>query len=134
MINVKELRIGNLVNYHIVDSLDERKEWYEVIFIEHEDLRILSDYHDEKDYKPIPLTEETLLKCGFVRELYYFNAYDINVEGYYLDDIHIILYNDKYILCGEYDGMVYEMREISGLHEIQNLYYELYRKELEVNL
>jgi hypothetical protein len=62
----KDLRIGNLVNYKIVDKLDSRKEWYEVSKIDIDDLRVLQ-VKDEmnQDYKPIPLTEEWLLKFGF---------------------------------------------------------------------
>ena len=36
-----DFRIGNLVYYHIEDSMDERKEWDEVSPIDYDDLRCL---------------------------------------------------------------------------------------------
>ena len=64
MINAKELRIGNLVEYKITDKFDDRKEWWEVS--ETDDIHWLSkvDAKDE-DFRPIKLTEEWLLKLGF---------------------------------------------------------------------
>ena len=59
--NATELRIGNLVNYLIIDEVDKRKQWYEVSEIDYDDLRILNNKHEmNKDYQPIPLTEESL--------------------------------------------------------------------------
>jgi hypothetical protein len=60
-----KLRIGNYHLYHIEDIMDERKEWDEVSQIDYDDLRILTEFKDNPEYKPIPLTEEWLLKFGF---------------------------------------------------------------------
>ena len=60
----QEVRLGNYHFYHIVDKLDERGEYDEVCQIDAEDFRILENF-DCPEYKPIPLTEEWLLKLGF---------------------------------------------------------------------
>ena len=59
-----ELRIGNLIEYRIQDDLDDRKDWWEVSKIDATDLCILESNIDY-DFRPIPLTEEWLLKFGF---------------------------------------------------------------------
>ena len=49
----KDLRIGNLVNYNIVDSLDDRKQWLEESLIDASDLLYLEKHPNDTDFKPI---------------------------------------------------------------------------------
>ena len=111
MINANELRVGNWylsfgVDYKQVEQLTKGK--------------ILVDFH------PIPLTEEILVKCGFVR------------TGllYELGDCHfgLKIHNDKFLLANPTYQMVYELGNLVYLHQLQNLFYALTGEELNVEL
>ena len=121
MINAKEIRIGNLVEYRITDKLDERKEWWEVSEIDADDIHWLSkvDTKDE-DFKAIPLTEEWLLKFGFIN--------DKVLEFYrndFTDSTIIIDYN---FIC----LLGYSHVKLKYVHQLQNLYFALTGSELTV--
>jgi hypothetical protein len=118
----KELRIGNYVHYHIVDNLDERKEWYEVNEVDIDDIyTILIGKAD--DLSPIPLTEENLFNLGFsvysVRKKYTIfckngdpnNRIHSTNNGFYYK-----IYNATKI--------------IYYVHELQNLYFAKTGREL----
>lgn len=103
-----ELRIGNLVNYRIVDELSKRKDYFEASVITAEDIRILSIRGEkDKDYRPIELTEDWLLKLGFEKEItnngtIYYENENISIEG-----------------------------ELKHVHQLQNLYFALTGEELK---
>lgn len=127
MINAKELRIGNLVEYRITDKFDDRKEWWEVSEIDADDIHWLSkvDSNDE-DFRPIKLTEEWLNKLGFfvVETNRKFEAtlpnfrYSIQTAEDY----------DVFFFC---DGEIV-LTNFNYLHELQNLVFVLGQRELTV--
>ena len=131
MINAKELRIGNLVEYKITDKFDDRKEWWEVSETDADDIHWLSkvDAKDE-DFRPIKLTEEWLLKLGF--ELLYTGkfrkVYDFSKDlrfGY--SDNHGLSNTQSAVtFVGNY------FTHIKYVHEFQNLYFALTGSELTV--
>ena len=107
-----ELRIGNLVTFNGKQII---VSWEDVQFI------MTSDF--EKEYhKPIPLTEEWLLKFGFeVDENLWFT---INLIGYSIerdDDISWdFLKSEDFIV------------NIKYVHQLQNLYFALVGEELKI--
>lgn len=136
MVDVKELRIGNIVyvrcqdGEHTVESIEKKDGWtggYKI--------HMANGLKSSLDYiMPIPLTEELLLKCGFETEHYGFS--NVNIELSY-----------GCFLCGgisqDYDvglfvstnGAEYAVsNEIKYLHQLQNIYYALTGKELEIIL
>lgn len=163
MINVKELRLGNIVKA----SLNEGVSYMKVVRLEHSKISLcaLDDYNLRADFErriydcevrthsgkriyddsfekiePIPLTEELLLKCGF--ENYIGEQYDKNEEyacnfEYQLESG--IFYRD--LICKPYDGMYVFFADSQEkgikyyyLHQLQNIYFYLTGKELEVKL
>jgi hypothetical protein len=109
-----DLRIGNLVNYKIVDKLDERKEWFEPCKIDAVDLQVI-----DSDYQPIPLTEEWLLNLGFEK----------NQSPN--KDIQVGLVNDDFannVMSVVWRAFV--LVKIKHVHQLQNLYFALTNKEL----
>lgn len=75
--------------------------------------------------KPIPITEELLLKCGFEKK-----HTDVFIKGIY--DLEP-LFSDS----DEWDFCIYEKEtntKLKYLHQLQNLYFALTGKELEINL
>lgn len=97
--------------------------------------------------KPVPLTEDLLLKCGF-EAIDYGDKYDPDDEfaGYFEYHLNIgIFYRN--LICkpsgGWYcyvqdvdmiEGNNIKTKNIYYLHELQNLYFALTGKELEVKL
>ena len=115
MIQPQELRIGNYVEYRIQDELDERKEWLELSTIDATDLVILESGIDE-DFRPIPLTEEILLKFGFLKD----------DNFYHLNNIWISNFYENYFSLDGFDET-----KIEYVHQLQNLYFALTGEELK---
>ena len=142
---VEELRIGNLV--FVNDQVcNPELEGVTMIVKEIYKDRLVCDYmlvvsdiinrktHNVSigDIKPIPLTEEVLLKCGFeikpdssLPTFVYSGRLDLQVE----------------FMLGEYSFRIEVenrhttfVRVIKYLHELQNLYFSITGEELEVEL
>jgi len=126
MMQANELKIGNLLDYLIVDKFDERKEWYEETTIDYEDIRLCVDSNDyfNKHYAPIPITEEWLLKLGFVSNPYQ-DRYEIG------KDIKLHVECDK--TKGEVMLWIEDLSHIKYVHQLQNLYYIMFYEELTIN-
>jgi hypothetical protein len=112
-----DLRIGNLVNYETLegDVLTNIIDW--------QDLKWLSE--DEQSFNlahsPIPLTEEWLLKFGFVKNN---NNQFILMEG----GVDILFNKD---LNGwTCDGINFSINMTEHVHQLQNLYFALTGTEL----
>jgi hypothetical protein len=125
-----ELRIGNLVNYKIVDELDERKEWFEPCEIDAVDLQII-----HSDYQPIPLTEEWFLKFGFDKLGEFGEYYRIFNKGLIID---IEDAGNEFIVWVRIGDAIlepllevgYPIAYIQYVHQLQNLYFALTNEEL----
>jgi len=126
-----DLRLVNLVNYRIVDELDERKEWLEVSTIDYDDLRILEiENENNQDYQPIKLTEEWLLKFGF-------NKLENDIPTYYKFFGDLILDNYEFSFNIYVDWRLNYFITVFGrkitikyVHQLQNLYSALTDEEL----
>lgn len=143
MIPANELRIGNWINdlkgrggggvgYQRVTSVNGNRinEWRDMG---------CNSYIQEFEADPIPLTIELLIKLGFKKRR------DGLTEGNQVflehDDNHDPLimceYNKDIIdACIYMDDTYYTvwLPHINNVHQIQNLYFILHGKELEVNL
>jgi len=127
MVNVNEVRLGNWLErdgkYFQVSLIDEAGFIGETIITAN----------------PIPLTEEILLKAGFVKE----QLEDGNPgEGYFYS---LRLSNDKYcdlaLLSGDKNGYcevtLFPYTEIfryRHVHQLQNIYQAITGTELTINL
>ena len=108
-----ELRIGNLVNYN-------EGGIFKVIGI-HEfgidcENEIETTYMEYENFKPIPLTEEWLLKFGFKNNR--LGLFDCVKVG---DDIGYHIY-----FIGKH------LKEVQYVHQLQNLYFALTGEELTI--
>jgi len=133
MIQAQDLRIGNIA----YSELTQRNVKINV--------RLLALMQSEQrvkgktTYRGIPLTEEILLNCGskytgFKKDNYQFEKikiYDLGNQVtlyYYVDYKNFsIFYKNQVVDC--YDGLL----DIE-LHQLQNLYFSLTQKELEIKL
>lgn len=120
----KELRLGN----YVMDSPIHGDEPLEVEAI-YSNLVIHGERHVYNDeIRPIPLTEEWLLKFGFKAAKNIIPIYDLGLISIYLE-------SDSYP-----EGRVYFnswciiKKKPKYLHQLQNLYHSLCGEELEINL
>jgi hypothetical protein len=126
-----ELRIGNLVNYHITDIIDERKEWDEPMFIDASDIGVLSQWKTEK-YTPIPLTEEWLKRFGFTKEpdADFFFCKQTKMKDVTLD---VCIEDGRVILFDNKKQTYVDMKYTESVHSLQNLYFAVTGEELPIN-
>jgi hypothetical protein len=123
----KELRLGNLFQDKYT------KQVIEVMELSKEKILFSGNFKGKWQAEPIPLTEEWLVKFGFenrylshlvLKEEYYCYCYN-KVKGLY---IQVFVYDEK-------DKVVdaeYLTPTINYVHELQNLYYALTKKELTI--
>lgn len=128
-LNANELRIGNLINYLLIDELDERKQWYYPSTVDIYNIPIILNKHKmNQDYQPIPLTEEWLLKLGFQSggaKQWLFITLDEKDECYlYFNPLGKGIAIDQ-----EGKECTFEI-ELNYVHQLQNLYFALTKKEL----
>jgi hypothetical protein len=117
-----ELRIGNLVNANgvyegEVKTFKRLNEDLSVVFFSDGSKHGIGEYLE--DIKPIPLTEELLLKLGFISNPY--------MDRYELEGFHVYCNKTKGFLELHHRGT-----ELKYLHRLQNLYFEVKNNELTI--
>jgi hypothetical protein len=125
----KDFRIGNLVYYHIEDPMDERKEWDEISPIDYDDLRCFETYKDNSEYRPIPLTEEWLLKFGNTEKS---NRFPNEIT---ILDRFLFIWKESYKYWYVITSKSKEyLTKIEFVHEYQNFIFALTDEELEIKV
>jgi len=121
MIEARELRINNLISHNGLICTVEiiNGELDQIDFLGYDDF-----YYSDKteNLKPIPLTEEWLLKFGFKQ-----NSFSLNFEN----DTRISIYKKYNCFIAQIDNTV--IKEIKYVHEWQNLYFDFTNEELILN-
>ncbi len=117
MINKLELRHGNYVLDRAGKTL--RIDWFErdkVCFKQELEGVEVHPLTESFSYlEPITLTEEILLKCDELNDLFM------------RDKIGFVVFKNTY-------AYQFVVKDYRYLHQLQNLYFELANKELEINL
>jgi hypothetical protein len=129
MIKANDFRIGNYVYYKhpTTDLLIHKIEWLDFKEI-NEFPDIYNEYH-----KPIQLTEEILIKCGFKNKmnLMYINIFD-GMLCISIKDFSYGLYSTEQRFN---IGLSYSnSSKIEYLHQLQNLYFALTNEEITIQL
>lgn len=124
----KELMVGNYVNQkntlHQVLEIKENEVICKWIF---EKSNIMIDDYYYRDIKPIPLTEEWLLKLGFE---FINQNWPLKIKDPYIWKTNITLFADgHYYLTIDGKKISYK---IEYVHQLQNLYFALTQKELTI--
>ena len=123
-----ELRIWNYVRFYATESIitainnnDEENSYVDV-----------ASYNDIpiEDLNPIPLTEEWLVKFGFIK-IKYLNEYFVQEIGY--------KFNDMILRYGSFDGHRFyfdfaneKVINVKHVNQLQNLYFALTGEELTI--
>ena len=113
-----ELRIGN----RIVFRNNETEITPDAICM----LYAMFKNNDVSDiYKPIPITEERLLRLGF-------RTFDGTIYGLVIGNYHIQIYfYDCWNLTIESDNEKCELQNYWAVHNLQNIIFEITGEELE---
>lgn len=109
-----ELRIGNLVQY---GGITAKVSHIEKSFFYCESELIYFTKDGERGAKPIPLTDEWLLKFGFVKHRKY---------GYFYIDFFVVDLDKNYQFYCDIDIHIV----LNHVHQLQNLYFALTGEEL----
>jgi hypothetical protein len=129
MIKASELRIGNLVerfDFGVVNGIDLQPKWvlHEILSV---DIVEVGMYHDH--YRPVPLSEDWLLKFGFTNNggMGYKAPTNTSYWWFSLRNGFIpSIWSDRTIPSDGYMGCKY-------VHQLQNLYFALTGIELQLN-
>jgi len=118
-----ELRIGNLVSDRGFFEMEVSAIFKDEVYLDFEENEGVVWEVNEKDLQPIPLTEEWLLKFGFV-------LHDDDNFWFYKHGLDFCVTKDKgsffvWIMDGDFV-------EIISVHQLQNLYFALTNEELTI--
>ena len=119
MIDYKDLRVGNWLRFN--------NHTYVQVFEINSDNNTCNglDLSNDDFHEPIPLTPELLIKCGFEGMV---RKNDYILDGFRITHVHLTE-NFCYAL-----GNGCNPPTMKYLHQLQNLYYVLTGKELEIDL
>jgi len=132
----KEFRIGNLT----LAKSPEKTEWIEGHPVDIYNLYYLlypkSAGAIPIDMKPIPLTEEWLIKFGFLNDGVTFKISTSRIRLILFKINSANEYNNN---CNEFTATVYQSKQsieicrVKHVHQLQNLYFALTGKELTIH-
>ena len=138
----QELRVGNVVEVNHYEYGDMYASITSINDAGDLCLHLLDERFTKEEYEctmnevyPIPITEERLLKIGFKKDVDANNLY-----RYAIDDclFEIRLWNSGTLIKLEnyYENCVRKIHlpKTPNLHQLQNAYYLVTGKELEINL
>lgn len=116
-----ELRIGNYVSSPLSSALHglwQIRDGQSIMDV---------DIH-ERMYEPIPLTEEWLLKFGFLAPVGEYEGFNLS-GGYMSMSVFLLERNEIYAMDGS-DSLL--VKGIRYVHQLQNLYFALTGEELTI--
>jgi hypothetical protein len=131
MIKATELRIGNTIQYHLIDNIgpveEHVDEWVETN-IDWEDLQQVSENEEgfNEWHRPIPLSEEVLMRLGFEC------SYKSNMHSVYSLGDGKISYYFWYGTGNSYLSIVGTKFICNTVHHLQNIVHDLLGHELEL--
>lgn len=127
--DAKELRIGNILLYdETIYSYGLKKEEFTV------DAKFILEFetasnNGDSDYfdmiKPIPITEEWLLRFGFKKLKH----------AFYIEDFKVMINQLPKGATGHDQHVIFKgipIKNINEVHRLQNLFFELKEKELQL--
>jgi hypothetical protein len=132
--NANELRIGNYVNLEyggIYEVININSEGFDYVDLRKPTFKAVGRF-DINSIKPIPLTEEWLLKCGFEKIIFGFSTfYDLYFNPRFVLRFYMI--PNELDLIQDDRKLSFKASHVLYVHQLQNLYFALSGKELVVS-
>lgn len=137
MIAANELRLGNYIHHKElgvvkVISISSKIGDAEPVFVECLNDGLDYDFNLDEDLTSITLTEEIISKCGFEKQNRDGEIYFLNGDCFELHQFN--QYGHFSYTCGDNLKGNFVSTRIDSLHQLQNLYFALTGKELEVKI
>lgn len=132
MVDYRLLRVGNVIEYRVVDELDEPKEQWVRNVIDVNDMIHLMNHPDDDNYRYMELTEKEVLEFGFeARKTYVFPTYakEIKAGGMYIDWSLRPPSFKKYPFW-TFPINEWKFVELKHVHELQNLFLDMVGEQL----
>jgi len=121
MIHSNELRIGNYLEYYIpTDDLG-----WQTTQVDWQDIRLCQEQNESfnLENRPIPLTEEWLMKFGFNSKFSGYRKVNLRLVNFLeTETIYHVFFKNSLI------------KTIQYVHELQNVYFALTNTELTLTL
>lgn len=142
----KELKIGNWVNLNEDGEITPRQiefigkdtEGYTGYSAHFKGRSCTLEDHfgdGDLDVNPIPLTEEILLKAGFVKDKHNYYSLFLSVNDKGKSSRKRIDFNQNLTICELCNaGTCFHRPECHYVHQLQNLYFALTNNELTINI
>jgi hypothetical protein len=133
MIKATELRLGNLIEYHVFDLVDGTDTWFEN-YVDIDDMRWISANPNDGLYRPKALTEELLVRMGFTpdsHKICFDHPLPKEPENEHKDlgkTFPTIFFNKRLERWMDCHTRVC----VDNAHELQNLYHALTGEELTI--
>ena len=136
MIDPKELRLGNIVGH--TRSIPGEEKYYSVVNILPEDL-ILQSSIDRfavsiKDVHPVPITDSILPLCSFdplktkpQNQWYHNKVHNFSIDKEIENENDLVF---KWYIYSAKNEFIY----LESVHQLQNLFFALYGRELLTRL
>lgn len=112
----KELRIGNYVEFYLIDTALPESEWKWVL--NPVEISDFEDIEDETSYRPIPLTDKCIKDFGFVNYKETYSKFPLNI---------FLSANGFEYFHAQFGG---KFVKLEFIHQLQNLYFALTGEEL----
>jgi hypothetical protein len=127
MIKANDLRIGNyIINpFGAIITIDE---------IHKSGVKFKTTIYDLTHCKPIPLTEEILLKCENYNKKYGFSLNETTYLFFNESRGYFYPYLTQDAEFSNLENKCVYLERIKYLHELQNLYFALTNQELNIEL
>ena len=121
-----ELRMGNIALNSSNEAVTVREISNTLVRTTPDDIHLISEL------KPIPLTEDILLKCGF-EKAGYGRYHSLEFKGFRkgLYDVFLLENGSITFMDNVFEKLITSVKHV---HQLQNLYFALCGEELEVNL
>lgn len=122
-IKVEELRVGNYLQWE--DQFGKNIDQISQILTGSVTFQNSGAFHDIKGLKPIPLTEEWLVKLGFEFKDFFWQKFVHEEEDNFVGALHNIGFA-YYVNINDDKPLIY----VYSVHQLQNLYFALTGEEL----
>lgn len=137
MIDTKELRIGNIVlirgKMESVYNVQENSVNLSYECGDHMGGCGSDSYDEAKDIEPVPITPELLIEFGFIKKPHIWRDMSVSEDNYWFGRYNIGFEEDYIFLGREQDRNAQWLANIQYAHQLQNIYFNLSGKELEIN-